>query len=139
MNIREFTLADYDQVYKLWRVCRLSLGPEDTEEALARKLERDPDLFLVAELNRAIVGAVMGAWDGRYGTIYNHAVEPRARGSGVGSHLMWEVERRLREKGARQVWLRVGRESLEAVDFYEGRGFQADSEQVVMSKTLSPA
>ena len=59
MAFREFQLADYDQVAALWRAAGISLSAGDDEPGLARKLERDPELFFVAEEHGAIVGVVM--------------------------------------------------------------------------------
>ena len=67
MHIREFLLSDYDDVAALWKASGLILRPGDEFEGIKLKLERDPDLFLVAEDGREVVGVVMGAWDGRRG------------------------------------------------------------------------
>ncbi len=67
MQIREFRLNDYDEVLALWKSSGLILRPGDDLEAIKLKLQRDPDLFLVAEDGREIVGVVMGGWDGRRG------------------------------------------------------------------------
>ena len=56
-SLREFTLADYDAVYTLWQTAGpgIGIGRSDTREEIARKLERDPDLFLLAvEFDRII-------------------------------------------------------------------------------------
>ena len=67
---------------------------------MALKVERDPDLFLVATLDGRIVGAVMGGWDGRRAYVYHLAVVHELRRRGVGDALMDELEERLRRKGA---------------------------------------
>lgn len=139
MIIRDFSMADFDRVWQLWQVCHIDLGPDDTPERLAVKLERDPDLFLVAEEGEAVLGAVIGTWDGRVGWIYNHAVEPRCRRTGIGSMLTKELERRLKDKGAKETYLLVAEDNLNAQDFYEAQGFREDRGQVVMVKPLYPA
>lgn len=136
MKIREFTMKDYDRVWQLWRLCRIPPVGSDSPERTAEKLERDPDLFLVAEMNQAIMGVVMGSWDGRLGWIYNHAVDPRCRRLGIGSQLMKEIERRLQAKGATQINLLVEKTNLEAEDFYESIGFSVDDSYSLMIKQL---
>ncbi|MBI4295472.1 MAG: 2-amino-4-hydroxy-6-hydroxymethyldihydropteridine diphosphokinase [Chloroflexi bacterium] len=136
MKIRSFTTADYNQVWQLWHACHIPLGTSDTQAAIEKKLERDPDLFLVADVNNAILGVVLGAWDGRTGWIYNHAVEPRCRGQGIGSALMVELEHRLAKKGATSIKLLVSRDNLDAQDFYQASGFKEDSDQLGMSKPV---
>ena len=136
MRIRHFTMEDYPRVRTLWQVCHLLLGEHDSREQIERKLERDPDLFLVAEENQAILGVVMGTWDGRCGWVWSQAVDPVCRRTGIGRRLMDELERRLREKGALEIMLFVDRDSLEAQDFYEASGFGFRRQSVVMAKSL---
>ena len=136
MRIRPFTMADFEMVWQLWHVCRLPVGSRDRREEIERKLERDPDLFLVAEMNQAVMATVMGAWDGRNGWVYNHAVDPRIRRMGVGSRLIKELERRLREKGAREINLVVGRSNFEAQVVYQEAGFRIREDEIIMTKVL---
>ena len=139
MRIRPFTMADFDRVWQLWHICRLPVGSRERREEIERKLERDPDLFLVAEMNQAIMGTVMGAWDGRNGWVYNHAVDPRLRRMGVGSRLIKELEGRLREKGAREINLVVGRSNFDAQIVYQETGFHVREEEIIMTKVLGDA
>ena len=67
MRIREFRASDYPVVFDLWNEAGLEIRPGDQLEEVKLKLQRDPDLFLVAEGEDEIVGSVMGAWDGRRG------------------------------------------------------------------------
>ena len=137
MIIREFAMNDYEQVRQLWRICRLKLTMCDGQVAIGKKLERDPDVFLVAEENKAILGVAMGTWDGREASICNHAVEPRCRRMGIGSQLIKEVERRLKNKGATRISLLVDRNNLDAQDFYEANGYEIDDSQVVLTKEIA--
>src|SRR3569623_408794 len=103
MEIREFRLADYEAVKMLWREAGLTLKPSDELPEIKKKLERDPELFLVAEDQGQLVGAVIGAWDGRRGFIYHLAIEPARQRQGLGLQLMQEVEKRLAQRGATKV------------------------------------
>jgi len=125
-SIREFSLVrDYDAVIDLWgrsgpgvRVNALSDGRAEIE----KKRQRDPDLFLVAEVEGRLAGVVLGGWDGRRGMVYHLAVDESLRGLGIGLALMDELERRLRAKGCRKYYLLVDPE-IPAVRFYERFGF----------------
>ena len=66
MLLRSFQLEDYDRGVDLWTRAGLFLSPSDTREGLARKLERDADLFVVAESGDGIVGVVMGCYGVRH-------------------------------------------------------------------------
>ena len=126
MLIREFDLArDFDAVTALWQASGpgVRLGLSDTPEEIARKLKRDPDLFLVAEDEAQVVGAVLGGFDGRRGMVYHLAVTPEARGRGLGTALMAEMEARLKAKGCRKYYLLVTHDNTDVTDFYQRLGW----------------
>lgn len=137
MQIREFTLEDYEQVWHLWQICQVP-HPESRAE-VERKLHRDPDLFLVAESNKVIMGVVMGAWDGRRAWIHNYGVDPRCRRMGVGSGLIKELEGRLLHKGIPRVNAMVRKSDLNALDFYETLGFKEEDWAVMEKHLPSPS
>lgn len=127
MLIREFDLArDYDSVLTLWHSAGpgVVVGPSDTREALARKLARDPDLFLVLEHDGQIVASVMGGFDGRRGMVYHLAVAPDWRGQDLGTTLMTELEARLKAKGCHKYYLLVRPDNLGVVEFYRKLGWE---------------
>ncbi len=127
MHLREFTLDDYAAVLALWEQYpdALGIGRSDTRAEIAKKLERDPDLFLLAEVDGMIVGTVIGGYDGRRGLIYHLAVDHGYRGRGIARALMDEVERRLAAKGCIRSYLLVKQENTDVVEFYEKLGWQA--------------
>ncbi|HEY58890.1 MAG TPA: GNAT family N-acetyltransferase [Anaerolineae bacterium] len=128
--LAEFTLRtfrfpeDYQAVYDLWSRAGpgIQLRKSDEPEEIAKKLQRDPDLFLVAEAEGRIIGAVMGGFDGRRGLIYHLAVDPAFRRRGIGSTLMAELERRLVAKGCLRAYLLVTEENQETMAFYRRLG-----------------
>ena len=125
--IREFRFpVDYQQVYELWIAIEkgVHVGRSDTLAEIGKKIARDPDLFLVAEVDNNIIGSVLGGFDGRRGLIYHLAVAVSFRGQGVGSHLMDEVESRLRAKGCLKSYLLVTLDNPEVEDYYRLRGWQ---------------
>jgi len=127
VQIREFRFpSDYEQVYELWQSIEkgVHVGRSDTLDEIGKKIKRDPDLFLVAESNGNIIGAVIGGYDGRRGLIYHLAVKSSFRGQGIGSELMDEVESRLRAKGCLKCYLLVTLDNIEVADYYMQRGWQ---------------
>ena len=120
--IREFQYpGDYEQVVDLWREMEkgVRFNRSDAPEELKKKLDRDPDLFLVAETNGTIVGTVMGGFDGRRGMLYHLAVTASYRRRGIARKLMTEVERRLIVKGCLKCYLLVHADNDEARAFYQ--------------------
>jgi ribosomal protein S18 acetylase RimI-like enzyme len=127
IQIREFcSPSDYEPVFALWRSIEKGVrtGRSDTLAEIEKKLSRDPDLFLIAETDGAIIGSVIGGYDGRRGLIYHLAVSSAYRGMGIGSRLMQEVETRLRAKGCLKCYLLVTVDNPEAEVYYRGRGWQ---------------
>ena len=125
MNIREFVSEnDMQAVLKLWKGSRpgIRISPSDDPVEIRKKLQRDPDLFLVAEEDARVIGAVLGGFDGRRGMVYHLAVDPTQRGRGFGLALMRELEERLRRKGCLKYYLLVTKDNQDAVAFYQQIG-----------------
>ena len=139
MHIREFEIeADYDVVRTLWREAGsgIQLSPSDEQPEIRKKLNRDPDLFLVAEEGKRVVGAVLGGFDGRRGMVYHLAVGSDNRQRGIARALMEEIEGRLRAKGCLKYYLLVTKENQAAQEFYRQMGCD-EMELFVMGKNLS--
>jgi ribosomal protein S18 acetylase RimI-like enzyme len=135
--IREFAFPnDYDRTVTLWRCIEkgMNIGRSDTPEEIRKKLERDPDLFLVAEVDEDIIGTIIGAFDGRRGMIYHLAVHQKNRGQGIGAMLLAEVEKRLQAKGCLKCLMHVLDDNTEAIQFYKNQGWRHATEDVVFVK-----
>ncbi len=135
--LREFTFPnDYESTVTFWHGIEkgMNVGRSDTPEEIQKKLERDPDLFLLAETNNEIVGTVIGAFDGRRGMIYHLAVHRDFRGQGIGAMLLSEVEKRLQAKGCLKCLMHVLDDNTEAIQFYKNQGWRHATEDVVFVK-----
>jgi ribosomal protein S18 acetylase RimI-like enzyme len=136
MRIRTFRLEDLDSAAALWQAAEgMSVPPHDE---VLRKLERDPQLFLVAEDDR-VVGVVMGSYDGRRGWIYRLAVDPDHRRSRVGSLLVGELERRFREMDVTEIRLLTYEDNVSARAFWSEHGYDGLEAVVLYSKSLDGA
>jgi ribosomal protein S18 acetylase RimI-like enzyme len=116
---------EYPQIYALWQRAGsgIQLRISDEPDEIAKKVQRDPDLFLVALAGDKIVGAVLGGFDGRRGMMYHLAVEPDRRKSGIGTALVDELERRLKARGCIRYYLMATAQNEQAIHFYEKRGW----------------
>lgn len=126
-QIREFRFPDdYEAVIELWKNAGpgIHVAKSDTRDEMQKKLSRDPDLFLVADLDGEIVGTVIGGFDGRRGMIYHLAVAEKLRRKNVGSALMAEVEARLKARGCIKAYLLLVKGNREAEKFYQQQGWQ---------------
>ena len=82
------------------------------------------DGFIVTEVNRMVVGFVVGflAQEGT-GRIFSLAVHPLYQNRGIGSALLREIIDVFRKTGVVEVVLEVRVGNLKAVRFYERHGF----------------
>lgn len=124
-RIRPFVFPeDYLGVLSLWETSGpgLRVGRSDSPQEIQKKLERDPDLFLVAETSGKIIGTVLGGFDGRRGMVYHLGVLPEHQRLGIGRALLNEVEDRLRQKGCLKCYLMVIKDN-NATQFYKDCGW----------------
>ncbi|MGB8214678.1 MAG: GNAT family acetyltransferase [Anaerolineales bacterium] len=139
IQVREFQYPeDYPAAHRLWENAGsgIHIRRSDEPEEIQKKLQRDPDLFLVAETNGRIIGTVIGGFDGRRGLIYHLAVDADFRQRGIGSRLMDEVEHRLKAKGCLKCYLLVTTDNENAMRFYEAREWERMNAIYMYSKEL---
>ncbi|MBL8088868.1 MAG: GNAT family N-acetyltransferase [Anaerolineales bacterium] len=136
-HIREFSFdGDYERVLNLWKEIEIGMnvGKSDSPEEIKKKIQRDPDLFLIAESNHQIIGTVIGAFDGRRGFIYHLAVHKKFRRQKVASQLLSNVEERLKNKGCLKCLLMVFADNTDAIHFYNNHGWHHQPEDLVFAK-----
>lgn len=137
IGLREFSFEeDYDQLLELWHSIEIGMtvGRSDSPPEIKKKLERDPDLFLVAEAENKIIGSIIGGFDGRRGMVYHLAVQKEYRQQGVGGLLLAEVEKRLQAKGCLRCYLLVVEDNINAIQFYENQGWVELKQDKVFGK-----
>ena len=125
--LREFIFpSDYPQLINLWKNAGpgIHLRRSDERNEIIKKLQRDPDLFILAEINGLIIGSVLGGFDGRRGMVYHLAVDDAYRKKGIGTVLMNELEKRMKQKGCIRSYLLVTRDNLDAIRFYKTTGWE---------------
>ncbi|HKC52575.1 MAG TPA: GNAT family acetyltransferase [Myxococcota bacterium] len=127
MRVRRFEDADEDVVVGLWQRCALVRPWNDPRKDIARKRKVQRELFLVAELEGAIVASAMGGYEGHRGWVNYLAVDVAHRGLGLGRALMSELETRLRALGCPKVNLQVRDDNAEALAFYGRLGYLRDA------------
>jgi len=121
---------------QLWQEAGIILRPGDEREGVKLKLERDPDLFLVAEDDGELVGVVLGTWDGRRGWLNHLAVRSDHRRSGVGRTLIREVERRLISKGALKVNAQIYKSNYTSLEFFKSLNYEIHSDLFMVGREL---
>ncbi len=125
--VRAFKETDEARVIELWMFAGLVKPWNDPKQDIARKLKVQRELFLVAELERVVVGVVMAGYEGHRGWVNYLAVDIGQRRRGIGSALMRDAERRLRLLGCPKINLQVRQESADVQAFYAALGFKDDA------------
>ena len=65
MHIRPYQAEDESQVIALWGGTVVDAAPHnDPALAIRMKMNKDPQLFLVATIDDSVIGTVMGGFDG---------------------------------------------------------------------------
>jgi ribosomal protein S18 acetylase RimI-like enzyme len=134
--IRSFRDADRPQLERLWS----QVFPDDPpRSAPARMIDGAlgvrPESLLVAELDGAVVGAVIAGWDGVRGWIYHLAVAPAYRRRGIATRLIRGAEATLRALGCPKINLQVRARNQSVVEFYRALGYQLE-ERLSMGRAL---
>ncbi|SMB43530.1 putative acyltransferase with acyl-CoA N-acyltransferase domain [Serratia proteamaculans] len=124
MEIRVFRQDDFEEVITLWERCDLLRPWNDPEMDIERKLNHDPDLFLVAEVGGEVVGSVLGGYDGHRGSAYYLGVHPDYRGRGIANALISRLEKKLIARGCPKIQLMVREDNDTVIEMYEKLGYE---------------
>ena len=137
MATRPFREQDEDQVVALWQECGLMRPWNDPHKDIARKLQVQRELFLVAEEGGTVVASVMAGYEGHRGWVNYLAVDAAHRRGGLGAQLMRRVEQLLLERGCPKVSLLVRTSNADVLAFYRALGYAQD-DAIPLGKRLIP-
>ena len=136
MQIRPYQDVDEPAVVALWNEVLPDDAPHNQPATTIRKkLAVERDLFFVAVAEGAVVGTVLGGYDGHRGWVYAVAVRPQHRRRGIGTALLRQLEAALAERGCLKVNLQVRASNTGVVAFYGRLGYAVE-ERVSMGKRL---
>jgi ribosomal protein S18 acetylase RimI-like enzyme len=136
LQLRAYDDADEAAVIALWNeVLPDDASHNDPATAIRNKLAVERDLFFVAVEGGAVVGTVLGGYDGHRGWVYSLAITPQCRRRGVGSALVRRLEQALARRGCLKVNLQVRSSNAAVVAFYEKLGYAVEP-RVSMGKRL---
>ena len=136
MKIRPYQPADETAVLALWRECGL-LRWSDPRKDIARKMQVNPEWFLVGEIDGEVRATCMLGYEGHRAWINFLAVSPAHRRGGHGKALLAEAGRLMRAVGCAKINLQVRSSNAAVVAFYQRLGFATD-DLVSMGKRLEP-
>lgn len=136
LRVEPYRDAHFEGVRALWEAC----FPGDpswnrAEVAIPAKLAVQPELFLVATEDGAVIGTTMAGYDGHRGWLYAVAVAPSHRRKGVGQSLVREAEARLAALGCGKINLQLRADNHDVADFYASLGY-SEEPRISMGKRL---
>ncbi len=101
-SIRRLSIADYDDILRLWSVSGLPHKPQgrDSRESMAQEMVLPQSRFYGMFDGETMVGIIIASYDGRRGWLNRMAVHPDYRGRGLAAQLIREGEEFLESQGA---------------------------------------
>lgn len=135
--IRPYCREDKRDVIDLWIQCNLVVSNNNPKKDIERKLDANPEWFLVGFLNETLVATCMAGYEGHRGWINYLAVAPQYRRQGIATRMMEAAEKRLRSAGCPKINLQVRTSNKAVIRFYENIGFSNDN-VVGLGKRLVP-
>lgn len=135
MDISVYQSNDESAVIDLWTRCGLVAPQNNPRSDIQRKLQVDPELFLVGRIHTEIVATVMAGYEGHRGWINYLAVAPHLQKSGYGRQIMAHAESLLRARGCPKINLQIRSTNKQVIEFYQSLGFVID-DVVSMGKRL---
>ncbi|WCJ51776.1 GNAT family N-acetyltransferase [Lentilactobacillus buchneri] len=137
---RKMQAEDYPNAYALWQqVPGMNLREfDDSFEEISRLLRFNPNFCFVAETktDKQIIGSILGATDGRRGTIYHLAVAPGYQNQGLGTQLVNKVIEQLQAVGIHKIFVKVMKDNLAGQSFWQHLKFVKRSDVIRFNKII---
>ena len=125
ITIQQATINSLETLYQIEREC--FTAEAFSKEHIAYLLENSNAVSLVAKINNAIAGFVIGLihrHDEKItGRVYTLDVAVKYRRKGVGLKLLDEIERIFVERGAKICRLEARRDNVAAIELYRKHGY----------------
>jgi ribosomal protein S18 acetylase RimI-like enzyme len=137
LEIRSFQAGEEKAVVALWQACGLVVGHNNPGRDIARKLEVNPEWFLVGLLDARLVATCMAGYEGHRGWINYLAVLPEYRRQGHATAMVRKAERLLRQAGCPKINLQIRETNESVIQFYRRIGYARDP-VISMGKRLIP-
>lgn len=127
MIIRPYQPTDEETMIRLWHDCGLIAPQNNPHRDIQRKMQVNPEWFLVGEEEGKLVASCMVGYEGHRGWINYLAVHPDHQRRGLARQLMQHAENLLRAVGCPKINLQVRSTNAAVLAFYERIGFVQDA------------
>ena len=138
--IRNFKIEDYEKTMELWKLTELPYKPlgRDRKERIKKEIEKDINLFLVAEIEGKIVGTVLATHDGRKGWINRLAVHPDYRKKGLATKLVKYAEDWLSSQGIEIIACLIEEGNEPSMRLFKKLGYREHRDIIYFTKRKYP-
>lgn len=138
MTLREMKIDDYAAVYQLWlHTTGMGLNDvDDSQQGIARILDRNPTLSFVAEEDEHIVGVIVAGQDGRRGYIYHTAVNQDYRNQSIAQRLVEMVLDQMKVLKISKIGLFIFEDNDIGNSFWQKMGFNVRNDIYYRNRAL---
>ena len=136
MNVRTIQLADYRSIKELFEAVLAEEVCEQTLVAFGRQLSWDSDLVLVAEVEKEIVGVIIGTIDNNKGYYYRLAIAEDYQNQGIDSDLVRALKQRFDQKKVSKIYVTDDESNATIFTLFESLGY-ATNDFITSFKKLS--
>ena len=135
--ILPMTIKNYAEVYEIWNsIPGIGLSDADSEEAIARYLDHNPNLSFICYVENKIVGIILCGHDGRRGYIHHASVLPEYRGQNIGNALVQKALGEFQNQGINKCHLFVFYDNEIGNVFWNKQGWKKRSDILIYSKSF---
>ena len=136
MQIRRLTIDNYEEMTRLWSKADLPFKPKgrDSKDAIAGEMQANPEFFLGAIEDHALIGVAILSCDERKGWINRLAVDPDYRRRGVAKKLIEESERIFRQRKMRIFCALIEDYNEASKKLFRGCGYTEHHDIIYFSK-----
>lgn len=140
VSIRELNIADYDALCDLWEESGLSYRPNgrDTRQNIALQIEGDCSIYLVAEDEGRMIGAILATHDRRKGWLNRLAIAPDHQRRGIARMLVQEAERQLLSLGIEIFACQIEDWNQVSMTVFDHLGYTRHDDITYFTKRLRP-
>ena len=126
MEFRRADPGDAETILRFWSDSGASMSTTDEVGSVRRVTENPAAVLLLAVVDGAIVGTLLGTFDGWRGNLYRLVVAPEHRRQGIGRQLVREVEQLFRHWGVKRTTVLVEVDRPWAIEFWSAVGYPRD-------------
>lgn len=134
-RIRPYEEPDITAVVNLWERCGLVVPHNDSHKDIKAKIQFQPELFLIAQVDWELIGTIMAGYEGHRGWLNYLAVDPDHQRKGYGRLLVDAAENRLKELGCPKVNLQIRSNNKQVLAFYRAVGYVTE-DRIAMGKRI---